>query len=154
MRCPAPVVAIGWAGALHSQRGGSLVGWGCSRTHGMSGRKGLRSPEFRFSLCCKFALQELLRLPLHGLVCILHLRPTPGRGYLWLMGNAAILCSLIQTFQSPAGDRVMSSSLCFGNTYFTNMKYMDICACSIPDPARCMDLYTFAFSSIASFSVA
>lgn len=54
------------------------------------------------------------------------------------MGTAVILCFLIQTFQSPTGDRVTSSSLCFGNTYFTNMKYLDIRARSISCPASCI----------------
>lgn len=110
----------------------------------MSGRKGLRSPEF--SLCCRFALLELLCLPLCGLFCILALRPAPGRGY--LKGKAVILCSLIQTLQSPAGDRVMSSSLCFGNAYFMIMKYMDICACSIPGPASCMQIYIHLYFQV------
>lgn len=74
------------------------------------------------SLCSRFALREQLCLPVHGLTCILALRRAVTRGYLWLMGSAAILCFLIQTFQIPTGDRVTSSCLRFGNAYFMNVK--------------------------------
>lgn len=79
-----PAIAVRWAGSLPS---GSLVGWGCDRTHGMNGRKGWRSPEFSFSFWYRFALRELLGLPVHGLVSVLALKATPSRGHLWLLGN-------------------------------------------------------------------
>lgn len=49
----------------------------CDRTHGMNGKKGRRSPEFTSSLWCRFALRELLGLPVHGLGSILALKATP-----------------------------------------------------------------------------
>lgn len=146
-----PAVAAGWAGSLRS---GRLVGWGRDRTHGVNGRKGWRSPKFTFSLCCRSALRELLDLPICGLGCVLALKATPSRGHLWLMGNTVILCSLIWTSRSPAGNRVMSPSLSFGNRYFTNMKYTGICTCTRHPrslPAACTHLY-FQVSTVLPMS--
>lgn len=151
LRCPVPAVAAGWAGSLRS---GRLVGWGHDRTHGVNGRKGWRSPKFTFSLCCRSALRELLDLPICGLGCVLALKATPSRGHLWLMGNTVILCSLIWTSRSPAGNRVMSPSLSFGNRYFTNMKYTGICTCTRHPrslPAACTHLY-FQVSTVLPMS--
>lgn len=136
LRWPVPAVAVGWAGSLPS---GSLVGWGCAR---MNGRKGWRSPEFTFSHCYRFALRELLGFRVHSIVCVLALKATPSRGHLYLMGNTVILCSLIWTCQNPAGDRVMSLSMSFGNRYFTNMKHMGINTWHPRSlPAACIHLY-------------
>lgn len=117
-------------------------------TCGMSGRKGLKIPEFRVSLCSKFALRELLCLPVRGLACILALRPALTRGYLWLMGSTAFLCFLIQTFQSPTGDKVMSSCLHFGNAYFMNVKKIG-CTCML-HPWSCQ-LHVSIYICISSY---
>lgn len=145
-----PAAAVGWAGSVPS---GSLVGWVCvcDRIHGMSGRKGWRSSEFTLSLlqiCFKGAAWS----PCSWLRLCFSSQGKPSRGHLWLMGNTKTLCSLIWSSQSPAGDRVVSLSLSFGNTSFTNMKYMSIhmCMCHarfLPSECICIHLY-FQISTV------
>lgn len=49
------------------------------------------------------------------------------------MGNTVILLSHLDFLKSYW---VVSLSLFFGNTYFTNMKYMSVHACTVPDPCQ------------------